>query len=91
MQTGYACAGGAPSVCSTICGDGLKVGGEACDDGNNVNNDNNDGCSSVCAVQPGYVCLGTPSVCGTVCGDSIIAGAETCDDANAVSGRLRPA
>ncbi|MEQ8273996.1 MAG: DUF4215 domain-containing protein [Deltaproteobacteria bacterium] len=42
------------------CGDGVVDLGEACDDGNNVAGD---GCSAVCSVEPGFVCVGTPSQC----------------------------
>ncbi|KAJ1477077.1 hypothetical protein T484DRAFT_1631721 [Baffinella frigidus] len=41
------------SVCTGICGDGYKVSGEACDDGNTRGAD---GCSSFCAIEPGYSC-----------------------------------
>ncbi|MEO5729012.1 MAG: DVUA0089 family protein, partial [Byssovorax sp.] len=83
VQTGYTC-GGAPSVCSTTCGDGVKAGIEACDDGNVVAGD---GCSATCTVQSGFTCAGTaPSICTTICGDGIKVGAEVCDDGNTVSG-----
>ncbi|NOS67653.1 MAG: DUF4215 domain-containing protein [Candidatus Peribacteraceae bacterium] len=36
-----------PDICSPICGDGLKVGPEECDDGNTKNGD---GCSSDCRI-----------------------------------------
>jgi cysteine-rich repeat protein len=35
------------NICVNICGDGILVPEEACDDGNNVNND---GCSSSCVL-----------------------------------------
>lgn len=37
----------------TICGDGFRVGKEACDDGNTADAD---GCSSSCEVEEGYKC-----------------------------------
>ena len=43
-----------------ICGDGAITGDEECDDGDT---DDDDGCSSVCAVEDDYVCSGTPSDC----------------------------
>ena len=52
-----------------VCGDGAVAGDEECDDGNL---DNDDGCSSVCALE--------------VCGDSIVNGEEECDDGNDVDG-----
>jgi len=47
---------------AVVCGDGHvnTVAGEACDDGNATNGD---GCSSSCAVDPGFTCTGAPSVC----------------------------
>jgi cysteine-rich repeat protein len=51
----------------TRCGDGVVGQGEACDDGNALNND---GCSALCAVE-------IPS-----CGDGLTALDEECDDAN---------
>jgi cysteine-rich repeat protein len=47
VESGYSCVG-QPSQCSTICGDGLVRGSEACDDGNQVNGD---GCSSSCTIE----------------------------------------
>jgi fibro-slime domain-containing protein len=39
--------------CSSACGDGIKFGAEACDDGNTLSGD---GCSSSCTVEAGYAC-----------------------------------
>ena len=36
-----------------LCGDGVVVGGEECDDGNT---DDHDGCDSLCVISPGYTC-----------------------------------
>ena len=72
-----------PSVCSPGCGDGIKTGSEACDDGNNVDGD---GCSAGCYVQAGYSCTGSPSTCTTICGDGLKVGAEQCDDGNTANG-----
>ncbi|MDX9720543.1 MAG: DUF4215 domain-containing protein [Myxococcota bacterium] len=45
------------------CGDGFVEGTEVCDDGNDADGD---GCSSLCEVEPGYLCFGTaPSACVT--------------------------
>ncbi|WP_147094738.1 EGF domain-containing protein, partial [Myxococcus fulvus] len=46
-----------------LCGDGRVSTGESCDDGNRTAND---GCSTICQVEPGYTCQGTPSVCTDV-------------------------
>lgn len=42
--TGYALAS---NVCSSVCGDNILVGTEACNDGNTANGD---GCSSTCTI-----------------------------------------
>ena len=48
---------------SHVCGDGLRLGVEECDDGNNASGD---GCSSECKVEAGYRCLGGCSHTGDV-------------------------
>ena len=53
--------------CFPICGDGVIVGTETCDDGNQVSGD---GCSAICLVEPS----------AASCGDHAIEGAEQCDD-----------
>jgi cysteine-rich repeat protein len=65
-----------------VCGDGLVVGAEGCDDQNQVSSD---GCSSACEEEVGYTCSGAPSACDEVCGDGLVVGAEGCDDQNQVS------
>ena len=52
------CSNGPPSRCSTKCGDGVQVGEEACDDGNQADRD---GCSSRCSVETGWVCSPLPA------------------------------
>lgn len=50
--------------CVPVCGDGVVLSIEACDDGNTVNGD---GCSDECKVEVNYTCtrpLNSPSVCG---------------------------
>jgi cysteine-rich repeat protein len=42
-----------PYACFSVCGDGIKMPDEACDDGNVQNGD---GCSSTCTIEPGYTC-----------------------------------
>ena len=42
--------------CSAICGDGIVVSSEGCDD---ANSNNGDGCSSACQVESNYICNGT--------------------------------
>ncbi|TGM59014.1 myxococcus cysteine-rich repeat containing protein [Leptospira vanthielii] len=44
-----------------ICGNGVKVSYEACDDGNLANGD---GCNNTCRIEAGFSCNNTsPSVC----------------------------
>jgi cysteine-rich repeat protein len=70
-------------VAPTLCGDGVVDGAEACDDGNNTNND---GCSSTCTLEAGFSCAGTaPTVCSAICNDGLVVGTE-CEDGNAVDG-----
>lgn len=44
------------SSCSNICGDGILVAEEECDDGNIADND---GCSSSCSVEAAHYCINT--------------------------------
>ena len=57
--------------------------GEACDDGNIVDDD---GCSPSCAVEEGWECYGFPSNCQSFCGDGVVVGSEECDDGNTSNG-----
>lgn len=63
-----------PSTCERICGNRRLDTGETCDDGNLAALD---GCSSTCAIEPGYVCTGTPSTCTLICVDDSVAGPDT--------------
>lgn len=66
------------------CGDGMQEIGETCDD-NNTND--GDGCSSTCAVEPGWLCMGNaPSICSLACGNGMPDAGEQCDDMNMMSG-----
>ena len=61
--TGWNCTGGSnisATICLPICGDGLIIGNETCDDKNTISGD---GCSSTCIVESGYKCKYTPSIC----------------------------
>jgi cysteine-rich repeat protein len=51
-----------PDVCTPICGDGLRVGPELCDDGNARDGD---GCSSLCVPEPTTVASSTGNRSGT--------------------------
>ncbi|ADO70023.1 DUF4215 domain-containing protein [Stigmatella aurantiaca] len=75
--------GGGP-VDPLDCGNGILQAGETCDDGNLSNED---GCSSACSVESGWICRtpGQPCVLN-VCGDGVRGPKETCDDFNTRSG-----
>ena len=65
------------SDCTSACGNGYVEGGEACDDGNNREDD---GCFSDCTVEDGWTCdLANPSHCDAVCMDGLVVGTEECD------------
>ena len=67
---------------TAVCGDGSRLFGEHCDDGNDKNHD---GCTRLCLIECGFVCHmqhENRDECQSVCGDGIIAGAEVCDDGN---------
>lgn len=69
---------------SGTCGDGVRLPGEACDDGNISASD---GCSATCELEPGFLCPapGRACVLAPVCGDARLSGSEQCDDRNTVS------
>lgn len=85
-EAGWVCFGSAPEPdqaliggpCTSICGDGLWVNLEHCDDGNLRSGD---GCSATCQVETGWEC-GDKRPCAPVCGDSVLTGGERCDDGN---------
>lgn len=69
-----------PAVChETRCGDRVREGNEACDDGNAVDGD---GCSAACTLEPECA----KGSCSSKCGDRLKAGAEDCDDGNTQDG-----
>jgi fibro-slime domain-containing protein len=74
-----------PDLPPPVCGNRLLEGTEACDDGNLTGGD---GCSTVCVVEPDYVCPnpGTPCVRNVMCGDRKQTGGEACDDGNLSAG-----
>jgi cysteine-rich repeat protein len=59
-----------------MCGNGIREGGEACDDG--VNDGRYETCAPGCTVAPG-------------CGDSVVDPEEECDDGEGNSNRLQGA
>ena len=68
IEPGFVCSGGDISTsdtCTSICGDGKRVGKEVCDDGNTVSGD---GCSGDCAhIEDGYTCAGGSSSSADSC------------------------
>ncbi len=92
-ETGWTCLNtfdpdGDDSDCNPICGDGIVVQGEVCDDGTELDNK---GCNSDCSGDElGYECLGGDlnfeSDCKEVCGDGVITENENCEDGNNASG-----
>ncbi|CAJ1437050.1 unnamed protein product [Effrenium voratum] len=96
VDAGYACTPMAPrgpgryvpDHCEAICGDGLLVQGEECDDGNQVSGD---GCGWNCKIeQLGTSCPqasdGNGGVCRATCGDGVRGPVEECDDGNSFGG-----
>jgi cysteine-rich repeat protein len=100
VERGFNCSGGSPTTpdtCLPICGDGLKLGDEACDDGNLLGAD---GCDQRCTVEEHYVCTGGSryggrDVCIELCGNrmrpnhynqTVAMHYEQCDDGNKMSG-----
>ena len=67
-----------------LCGDGVVGKAEECDDGNAKPGD---GCSGVCAIDPGYDCPKAGEECVVsakeVCGDGVKSMHEACDDGDA--------
>jgi cysteine-rich repeat protein len=57
-STGYSLVGG---ICMEVCGDGMLVTPEVCDDNNIISGD---GCSSTCQVEVGFFCnTASPTLC----------------------------
>jgi cysteine-rich repeat protein len=70
--------------CDVVCGDGVWLAQEACDDGNTADGD---GCNANCtAVEDGFDCPGGGAACVGACGDSLQLGGEACDDGNTADG-----
>jgi cysteine-rich repeat protein len=47
------------NICQAVCGDGIRVGSEVCDDNNTANSD---GCAANCTVELGYFCVDNASI-----------------------------
>ena len=76
MELGFTCVGAAfnenspGDTCTEICGDGLVIGKEQCDDGNLSEKD---GCNQLCQLEPGWEW--TNGSLREKCGDGIRVGA----------------
>jgi cysteine-rich repeat protein len=68
-----------------LCGNGMITAPEQCDDGNTRAGD---GCTSSCAIEPGFSCPtpGQPCVVASMCGNGVVSGSEQCDDGNTRAG-----
>ena len=89
-RANFKCSGGSSAskdTCIAICGDGLRLDTEQCDDSNIINGD---GCSSTWIIESNFKCSGGSSTakdtCTANCGDGIRIGAEECDDGNIING-----
>lgn len=53
VESGFECdmTPDTQSTCKEICGDGINMGFNECDDGNT---DSFDGCGTYCTIDPGY-------------------------------------
>ena len=66
VEPGFACTGGSTrsmDSCIAICGDGLRVGGEVCDDDNTAS----DACDSCSGITDGWTCSGGSSNSSDTC------------------------
>ncbi|HEY3496211.1 MAG TPA: DUF4215 domain-containing protein, partial [Polyangiaceae bacterium] len=78
LEPGWSCPFPGVACEAATCGDGIRVGKEACDFGATPA----EGCDPVtCTVTPGYACDATGCHL-TVCGDNVAEGSEGCDDGN---------
>jgi fibro-slime domain-containing protein len=78
LEPGFTCPRPG-AACRPLCGDGLMLGREACDDANTVSGD---GCDATCRLEPGWVCPPGEACRQTTCGDTVVEGSEECDDGN---------
>ena len=56
-----------------FCGNGIITSPETCDD---ADANSGDGCSSSCAIEPGWTCTGQPSVCTPITGQCTFSSAS---------------
>ena len=69
-----------------VCGDGVIIGTEQCDDRNSAAND---GCSASCSIKPLWAFIDQPLACTynglAICGSGRVERGKKCDDGNLVS------
>jgi fibro-slime domain-containing protein len=83
---GWQCPAAGGMCTRTTCGDGMPLGSEQCDDGNN---EISDGCTPACRKVP--TCGTGPGACTPPCGDGLLLAADKaagfeCDDGNNQNG-----
>jgi fibro-slime domain-containing protein len=78
LEPGFTCPRPGAS-CRPLCGDGLVLGREGCDDGDALAGD---GCDENCRLEDGWVCPAREMCRRTTCGDGTREGSEQCDDEN---------
>src|SRR5262249_46851125 len=83
-EDGWSCDTASPSNCRAICGDGRRVGMEACDPGGLAGAQASD---SMCPGRCGADCSCPPSRCSPgTCGNNVVEEGEECDDGNTATG-----
>ena len=74
------------TVATNVCGDGLVVRGETCDNEDKIIGDGIKCLDDCSGNYIGWLCEGgsttSPTICDTVCGDSVVLQDEYCDDGN---------
>lgn len=72
-------------VALETCGNSTLDEGEACDDGNQIQED---GCSAACQIEGGWECPTLGAACAplSICGDGKLGLIESCDDGNTEPG-----
>ena len=63
IDVGFHCNAMGGPACIVICGDGVRAGGEACDDGNA---EAGDGCSASCTIEAGHACNLPAQLCSAI-------------------------
>ncbi|KAF4659197.1 hypothetical protein FOZ61_004908, partial [Perkinsus olseni] len=81
VLSGWRCDAGG---CASLCGDGIRVEGEACDLGV-LNGLPSSGCSNNCSISRGYECS-RDNLCQPLCGNGVVYVDEECDDGGRVDG-----